>query len=303
MDSLITAIYHRFILLGTDYTEVGIGDASHPTYGFTQVINPARQLTTAKPTKIIAIYPADSQADVPLTFNSDEESPDPVAEKNTVGYPVSIQFSSDYTVSLTDFTVSQNGVPLNAKILDKATDPNISANSYAVIPYDALEPETQYDVTFTGLLNGSPYTKTWSFITMEEPVFQASASAVTMASGQSVEIQLENVTSPYNMQWDNASVIDLNTAPGPKLIITGLQAGTTTLTVTDASSSSIQITITVTTSTPSIDINLYDGWNLVSSRIAFGVTDKLSDDTKYVSVWKWENSNWAVYLPDGSTQT
>ena len=39
------------------------------------------------------------------------------------------------------------------------------------------------------------------------------------------------------------------------------------------------------------------GWNLLSSDIAFSVTEKLSDSSKFVSVWKWEDNTWAVYLP------
>jgi len=51
-----------------------------------------------------------------------------------------------------------------------------------------------------------------------------------------------------------------------------------------------------------VQLSLNAGWNLLSSNIAFSVTDKLSDDTKFASVWKWESGGWAVYLPGEEIQ-
>jgi hypothetical protein len=58
----------------------------------------------------------------------------------------------------------------------------------------------------------------------------------------------------------------------------------------------------VETSQEQVALAVNQGWNLLSARIAFSVTEKLSDDTKFSSVWKWENIGWAVYLPGGGTQ-
>ena len=50
-------------------------------------------------------------------------------------------------------------------------------------------------------------------------------------------------------------------------------------------------------------ISTSDGWNLKSSGITITVSESLADDTKFVSVWKWEsgNNSWAVYLPGEPT--
>jgi len=48
-------------------------------------------------------------------------------------------------------------------------------------------------------------------------------------------------------------------------------------------------------------ISLTNGWNLMSSRIEITVNDTFSDDTVFSSVWKWDNGNWAVYLPGEGT--
>jgi hypothetical protein len=57
-------------------------------------------------------------------------------------------------------------------------------------------------------------------------------------------------------------------------------------------------------SSETIELSLIPGWNLLSSGIAFNAAEKLSDGTKFASVWKWEDGAWAVYLPgdeDGGT--
>ena len=304
VDSLMTAIYHRFILLGIGYTEVGVGDNdSHPAYNFVQVINPARPKGTDEPQNVMAIYPKDGQTDVPLKFNSDEESPDPIDSQNTVGYPVSIQFSSDYAVTLTNFTLSKDGVPLNAKILEKTTDDNISKDDYAVISYATLEPETQYEAEFTGTVNGASFQKTWSFTTGATPVLSASVSSLNIGVGGDGEITLTNADGKTQFGWDDASIIDVDGGVGSTLTVSGKKAGTTTLTISDESQSSVAVAVTVSASSPTFDISLGAGWNLASSRIGFKVADHFSESIKFVSVWKWSGVNWFVYLPGEDTSS
>jgi hypothetical protein len=38
-------------------------------------------------------------------------------------------------------------------------------------------------------------------------------------------------------------------------------------------------------------------WNLISSRVPISVEESLGDAAKIVSVWKWDEKNWAVFLP------
>jgi len=46
----------------------------------------------------------------------------------------------------------------------------------------------------------------------------------------------------------------------------------------------------------SVQIVLDTGWNLIGSKVALKVSEIFNDD-QYLSVWKWHNNNWAVYLP------
>ncbi|MCF8086650.1 MAG: transglutaminase-like domain-containing protein [Desulfotignum sp.] len=55
-------------------------------------------------------------------------------------------------------------------------------------------------------------------------------------------------------------------------------------------------------SSETIELNVISGWNLLSAGIAFNAAKKLSDDTRFASVWKWKDGGWAVYLPGEDTQ-
>jgi len=303
VDALITAIYHRFILLSPGSTETGIGDAAHPTFGLVQNINPARPSGTDAAVDIITVYPSDNQTGVPLKFNSDEESPDPVYDQNTVGYPVSIQFSSDYTVSMTDFTISKDEVALSSTLLDPdGNDPNVenpSENCFSVIPLDKLNPETVYDVLFEGTVDGQAYTKQWSFTTGIDPPLTASETSVTIGVGWTAEIQISGGESPYGAGWD-PGMVEVSWAALGKLTITGLQLGETSLTMQDSLDATVEISVTIAAVT-SCDIDLAAGWNLIAlcRRPSDMLVAVLLADVKdnAVSVWKWDSGSWAVYLP------
>lgn len=51
-------------------------------------------------------------------------------------------------------------------------------------------------------------------------------------------------------------------------------------------------------------LSLAKGWNLAGLPIssAISVSDIFSDSSKFTSIWKWENNQWAVYLPGETTQ-
>jgi eukaryotic-like serine/threonine-protein kinase len=48
-------------------------------------------------------------------------------------------------------------------------------------------------------------------------------------------------------------------------------------------------------------IDLVQGWNLKSARVAITVADTFSSAGSFASVWKWESGGWAVYLPGETT--
>ena len=50
-------------------------------------------------------------------------------------------------------------------------------------------------------------------------------------------------------------------------------------------------------------ISLSVGWNMVSSMTGITTSDTFSDDSKFASIWKWEDNKWVVYLPGQDTQS
>ncbi len=100
-------------------------------------------------------------------FFSDYEAPDPVANLNEVGYPVSVHADIDAVLTVTGFTIHpRGGANLNVQLLvHSVSDQHTPLSAAAIVPLTVLAANTTYDVTFTGTSSGTPITKTWSFTT------------------------------------------------------------------------------------------------------------------------------------------
>lgn len=166
-EDLITAIYHRFAIFEPMFRLAGAGSAvssSGRTY-FT-VDMAADGLDASLGRGKFLVYPADGQLGLPSVFFSDFESPDPVAGRNQVGYPISIHADITSTVAVTTFTVrARGGSVLPAQLLAHVSDPQTPASAAALIPLDVLGANTTYDVQFAGTVDGTAVTRAWSFTT------------------------------------------------------------------------------------------------------------------------------------------
>lgn len=173
-EELITAIYHRFVIFEPKFKEMGTG-ASIRSDGYTYftadmayVNGPGPGLGTGK----LVAYPADGQTAVPASFDSDTESPDPVPNQNTVGYPISVHSDLGNVVAgggiaVTSFTVHpRNGANMLTRLVSNTDeDPNARQHAVAIIPLTPLTSNTTYDVSFTGTVDSIPVSKNWSFTT------------------------------------------------------------------------------------------------------------------------------------------
>jgi hypothetical protein len=118
------------------------------------------------PSGQVAVWPFGGQTAVPRNFFSDTESPDPVPDRNEVGYPISVHANIDVTVRVTSFTVRpRGGADLAVRLLTSANDTHTGASSAAIVPLAPLAANTTYDVSFTGTAGSTPVTRTWSFAT------------------------------------------------------------------------------------------------------------------------------------------
>jgi uncharacterized protein YkwD len=167
-EELITAIYHRFVVFEPMFREMGSGAASRSdgyTY-FTTDFAASNGLGAGLGRGKIVVYPSDGQTLVPTSFDSDTESPDPVPNQNTVGYPVSVHSDITGSISVTNFTIRpHNGAQMATRLLSNATDAETQSHEAAIIPLAVLTSNTTYDVSFTGTVDGVVVTKNWSFTT------------------------------------------------------------------------------------------------------------------------------------------
>jgi len=167
-EELITAIYHRFVIFEPVFKEIGTGAATtsagynYFTTDFTANNGYGAGLASGQ----VAVWPFNGQVSVPRNFFSNTESPDPVPDRNEVGYPISVHANIDVTVAVTSFTVRpRGGAELAVRLLAYPNDTHTGRSSAAIIPLAPLLANTVYDVSFSGTAGGATVTRTWSFTT------------------------------------------------------------------------------------------------------------------------------------------
>lgn len=167
-EDLIAAIYHRFVAFEPAFKEIGSGAATAPDGAVYMTTDFAVSGSISfLGTGNTVIYPFANQGNVARNFFSDTESPDPVASRDEVGYPISIHADISRTLVVESFTVRpRGGAPLAVQLLSSATDPSNTPRSVAsIVPLDVLAPATIYDVEFRGTVDGLAAHRSWSFTT------------------------------------------------------------------------------------------------------------------------------------------
>jgi uncharacterized protein YkwD len=168
-EELITAIYHRFVMYEPKFKEVGAGAVTgNNGYSILTIDFAANNgLGAGIGAGNLATWPVNAQTGVTRNFMSDFESPDPVANQNEVGYPVSVHADGDLTLTVTTFTIQQRGGnAVSVKLLSGASDAvHTPKSAAAIIPLTVLAPNAIYDVSFSGMVSGIPVVKSWSFTT------------------------------------------------------------------------------------------------------------------------------------------
>lgn len=166
-EELVAAIYHRFVIFEPTFKETGGGAAySNGNYYFTTDFAANNGYGPGLTAGNVATYPFANQERVPVVFNSDYESPDPVAGQNEVGYPISVHANIDAVLTVQNFSVkARNGSPLPVKLLVNQSDHETPRSAAAIVPLVVLSGNTIYDVDFSGTLNGVAIQRSWSFRT------------------------------------------------------------------------------------------------------------------------------------------
>jgi uncharacterized protein YkwD len=166
-EDLVAAIYHRFVAFEPMFKEVGAGIATAAggsTYFTTNFAS--NGLDAGLPPGGLTVYPFANQQRVPRNFLSDNEAPDPVADRNEVGYPISVHANITATVVVQSFTVkARGGAVLPTQLLARANDVHTPKSAAAIIPLGPLTAGTVYDVQFIGTVDGIGVNRSWSFTT------------------------------------------------------------------------------------------------------------------------------------------
>jgi uncharacterized protein YkwD len=171
VDNWINTVYHREPLLVPQLLHVGAGEAG--IYSVMELVAP-----WSDPTTKVALYPARGQSDVPVSFDSDTETPDPVQEAGLVGPPVTISVLSDGWASSSDpydlvFDVSRtsiratSGVEIPFVVLEPGDDPWLM-RMVALVPLHPLDPGATYEVQAALTINGEQWEESWAFATRAE---------------------------------------------------------------------------------------------------------------------------------------
>jgi uncharacterized protein YkwD len=168
-EDLIAAIYHRFVIFEPKFNEAGAANAtagSGYTYFTTDFGTRALNRGGLGSGKLV-VYPFSNQQNLPTVFYSNQEQPDPVPDRNEVGYPVSVHADITSTLTVQSFTINpRGGAALGTKLLTAENDPEIGRPSVAaIIPLAVLQSQTLYDVRFVGSVDNVPMTLSWSFTT------------------------------------------------------------------------------------------------------------------------------------------
>jgi len=165
-EELITAIYHRFVMFEPMFREIGTGAAAASSgYNYLTADFATRNGYGAGiASNTVVTWPFNGQTQVVPNFFSNTEQPDPVPDRNEVGYPISVHANLDAALTVTGFSVRpRGGAALDVLRIDPLSNGSKSAAS--IIPLQPLRAATTYDARFAGTINGTAVTREWSFTT------------------------------------------------------------------------------------------------------------------------------------------
>lgn len=168
-EALIAAIYHRFLIFEPMFSEAGAGAASVPggyMYFTTDFTANGLDYSKGLPNGGFVTYPFPDQTGVPLNFFSDYEVPDPVPDRNEVGYPISVHANIDANIVIGSFTVApRGGAPLPTQSVVGSSSGLSGPSAVSIVPVAPLRAATTYDVRFSGSIKGIDVSRSWSFTT------------------------------------------------------------------------------------------------------------------------------------------
>lgn len=175
VDLWISTVYHRLPLLHPLATEVGLGIRG--SYAVAVVVGRWDTSQSEGGGSLIwGLYPAEGQSGIPVSLDSDRESPDPAPEDGVVGFPVTASFgapawgedpSDPYALEV---DLGRSGIqdaagrPVRILLLEPGADPHM-LDAVALLPIEPLAAGARYRVTLGVAVAGEELDLDWSFVT------------------------------------------------------------------------------------------------------------------------------------------
>jgi uncharacterized protein YkwD len=175
-DGLIAVIYHRASLFQPAAVDMGAGngDPAQATWVplvfdlATKMSAPGGQALPAS-TGAAAVWPVPNATGVKVSMGTENPNPIPSINSALLGYPASVHCHMTQTLTVSSFTMTNTstGAVVDAALIYQGNDPNntIQPCAAGLVPKAFLAAGTTYQVSFSGTINGQPWSKTWSFTT------------------------------------------------------------------------------------------------------------------------------------------
>jgi hypothetical protein len=168
VDGWMGTVYHRVPFSMARWSEVGFGQAD---------VFSSMSFVTSFPAgvNLAVIYPADGLTDVPTSFDSNQEIPDPAPDHGVVGYPITVTVGADTVVSdsvqnpygleLLDWSLrGPSGSEVDVLVADPNAD-DMLVFMASMLPIEPLMGGTEYEAEMTVRWNGMETTLYSAFTT------------------------------------------------------------------------------------------------------------------------------------------
>jgi uncharacterized protein YkwD len=170
IDNWMNTVYHREALTLATWYGCGFGQAG-------EYSSMAQVMAYPDLVRRAVVYPVDGQIDVPTTFNSNSETPDPAPDHWYVGSPVTVTVvdtdvsGSDHNIYQLQLEAAQllgpDDTEVEVLVLSPVDDSDLGS-MVALVPVTPLVPDTTYRAELTVTWTGQTETVTTEFTTASE---------------------------------------------------------------------------------------------------------------------------------------
>lgn len=163
---LISGVYH-IAIAAAPTTAIGIGKVATTYNGFPQEWY-SMTLANYQPVTTNAPLTFPCQGTTGVAYSAGGEIPTPPGTSGNWGTPVAVAGNSSDTVVMQSGSMTDSsGNVITLQVLDSAKDPNKILPKYMGVAYPAtpLSPNASYSVSLTGTINGTAFSRTFTFTT------------------------------------------------------------------------------------------------------------------------------------------